>query len=235
MHDSKFPLSKWGIAIYLITTSPKGISSVQLAKYLGITQKSAWHLGHRIRETYSEELPKFTGPVEVDETFVGGLEKNKHADKKHHAGTGSVGKTIVAGIKDWRTGKIESAVIPNTQKPTLLEFIRARVAPDTIVITDEATCYRAIPYPHVAVAHARGQYVADDGISTTNGIESHWGILKRAYKGIHHFMTPKHLPRYIKENDGRHNLRPLPVSERMAPLARNGVGRRLTYATLIRG
>ena len=116
MEDSKIPLRKWAIAFYLMSTNLKGVSSMKLHRDLGITQKSAWYMEHRIRETWdNEKAPKFAGPVEADETYIGGLEKNKHEWKKAKAGRGAVGKTPVAGIKDRKTNQIHTEVVQSTR------------------------------------------------------------------------------------------------------------------------
>ena len=127
MHDSKLPLSKWALAFYLFSTNLKGVSSMKLHRELGITQKSAWHLAHRIRETWNDATEQFSGPVEVDETFIGGKERNKHASKRQNAGRGTVGKTAVAGVRDRSTNQVSAAVIPGTDRPTLQAFVGKRV------------------------------------------------------------------------------------------------------------
>ena len=124
MHDSKLPLGKWGLAFYLFSTSLKGVSSMKLHRDLGITQKAAWHMTHRIREMWNDEMEKMAGPVEADETYIGGKESNKHDDKKLNAGRGPVGKQAVAGIRDRSTGKVRVQVVTSTDAPTLQGFVR---------------------------------------------------------------------------------------------------------------
>ena len=230
MHGSKLGYQTWLLAFYLLSTHPKGLSSIQLGKLLGITQRSAWYVGHRIRETYGANLTQFVGAVEVDETAVGGLEKNKHEANKLHAGTGWAGKSIVIGLKDRATNHVQAAVIDHRDRTTLREFVTTRIVAGAAVYTDEYSGYDGIPNREF-IAHAAKQYV--DGDVSTNGIESFWATLKRAHKGVYHQMSKKHLPRYVQEFVGRHNQLGLPPLARMAQLAARMGGRRLPYAELV--
>ena len=124
MHSSKLPLKAWGLALYLNATSLKGVASMKLHRDLGVTQKTAWHLGHRIRKTWEYDTGRFSGPVEVDETYIGGKEANKHAGKKLNAGRGTVGKAVVVGARDRATGKVTTRVVQSTDAPTLQGFVR---------------------------------------------------------------------------------------------------------------
>ena len=232
LHSSNIPLHKWAIAFYLYATNLKGVSSMKLHRDLGITQKSAWYMAHRIREMWNGEADKFAfaGPVEADETYIGGKEGNKHASKKLRQGRGAVGKTPVAGVKDRKTGQVSTAVVPATNKATLQGFVGKRVAVGAQVYTDEHAAYRGLPYPHEAVRHSVGEYVRD--MAHTNGMESHWAMLKRGYIGVYHQMSIKHLPRYVAEFEGRHNARPLDTADQMAAMARRADGKRMTYEGL---
>ena len=231
LHSSNIPLNKWAIAFYLYMTNLKGVSSMKLHRDLGITQKSAWHMAHRIRETLTATGGKFAGPVEVDETYIGGKERNKHESKKLKAGRGPVGKIAVVGMKDRETNQIASAVVDRTDALTLQEFVERNTEADTMVYTDEAAAYRGVDRPHEAVKHSVSEYVR--GMAHTNGMESHWAMLKRGYDGVYHHMSEKHLDRYVVEFEGRHNHRPLDTAEQMATIARGADRKQLRYADLI--
>lgn len=231
MQDSKLPLSKWALAFYLCTTSLKGVSSMKLHRDLEMTQKTAWYLAMRIRETLADETGPMAGPVEVDEVYIGGKEGNKHASKKLRAGRGPAGKTPVVGMKDRETGRVKARVVERTDKPTLQGFVHQNTEPFAQVYTDEARAYLGLNRPHESVAHSVGEYIREQ--AGINGMESFWAMLRRGHNGTYHHFSVKHLGRYVTEFSGRHNNRPLDTDEQMGRMARGGVGKHLPYAELI--
>ena len=230
MDSSNIPYQKWAIAIFLMTTNLKGVSSMKLHRDLGISQKSAWFMAHRIRQAMTDTGGLFSGPVEVDETFVGGREHNKHGNKKIREGRGTTGQVAVAGVKDRATGRVIAQPVARTDKQTLQDFVHSTTAEGAEVYTDDLKSYTGLKN-HKTVKHSVRQYV--DGKMHTNGIESFWAMFKRGHKGTYHKMSRKHLQRYVNEFVGRHNKRPSDTLDQMDAVAKGMDGKRLKYAELI--
>ena len=232
LERSKVPLQKWAIAIYLELTSLKGVSSMKLHRDLGVTQRTAWFMLHRIREAWAQDSGElFDGPAEADESYFGGRKKNRPVSERKLEGRGVAGKTPIAAVLDRPTKRIRAKVLSNTKIPTVQRFVRSGLKPGAALYTDEATAYERLPeFVHEAVKHSAYEYVR--GRAHTNGLESFWSTLKRAYHGTYHHLSAKHLQRYVDEFAGRHNVRDADTLAQMEVTARGLVGRRITYDKL---
>ncbi len=226
---SNIDLQKWFLAYYMLTNTSKGIASTQLAKQLGITQKTAWFMLHRLRQLAKQDFQIFKGTVEVDETFIDGKEKNKHASKKKGALTP---KAPIIGIIERDTKKIKASHVQNTKAMTLKGYIYDNVAFGSSIMTDDNMVYRKINpcYDHKSVSHSMKEYV--NGTCHTNNIESFWSMFKRNYIGTYHYMSKKHLQKYINEYVFRYNYKKSNSFDFMARLCEQP---KMSYKELING
>ncbi|MYH36170.1 MAG: IS1595 family transposase [Rhodospirillaceae bacterium] len=232
--NSNIPLQKWAIGIYLCLTSLKSVSSMKLHRDLKISQKAAWFMLHRIREAWAgPDDDRLDGPLEVDETYVGGKRENKSLSKrKELTGRGPVDMTAVVGMKDRETKEVRAEVIQSTDAPTLRGFVRDNAEPGAKLYSDELAAYKGMPeFDHEAVNHSAGEYVR--GAAHINGMEAFWSMFKRAHKGTFHKISPKHLQRYVSEFEGKHNIRESDTLAQMRETVARLAGRNLLYRDLI--
>lgn len=233
--DSPIGLDKWLSAVWMIANAKNGISSLEIHRALGVTQKTAWFILHRIRAAMqSGSLEKFSGEVEVDETYVGGKVKNMHkikVEQREKQGRGSVNKSIVVGLLE-RNGQVKTRVVKRATKRALQNFVRENVVNGANVYSDEFTAYQGLnpEYVHQVIEHAI-QYV--NGNIHTNGIEKFWSLFKRTLRGTYVNCDPSHLFRYLDEQSFRFNNRKTNDANRFATVLEMVAGKRLTYAKLI--
>ena len=223
MESSKIGYQKWAIATYQFATNLKGISSMKVHRDLGVTQKTAWFMVQRLRESWKTlaGADKIEGPVEIDEVYLGEREKDKHVDKK-----GNVRKTAVVGIKDRRTGTVRAAPVPETTAARLEHFVEKNAKTGATTYTDDNAAYAGLAN-HESVNHSVGEYVR--GRVHVNGMESFWALLRRGYYGTFHHLSEKHLHRYINEFAGRLSIRSMDTIDMMGSVAGKGP----MYSTLI--
>jgi transposase-like protein len=232
--DSPLGLDKWLPAVWQVVNCKNGISSYETGRSLGVTQKTAWFMNHRIRKAMqSGSFEKMKGEVETDETFIGGLARNMHKDKKAEKihGTGGAGKELVVGLLDRETGKVHVTHVKDRKRKTLQAHVREHVANGAELYTDELASYTGLDkdYVHQFVNHAE-EYVR--GNVHTNGIENFWSLLKRGIKGTYVSVEPFHLFRYLDEQAFRYNERKGDDCDRFLKVLNATLGRRLTYSGL---
>lgn len=233
-HGSKIPLQKWFMAIWMLTSHKKGIASTTLANDIDVTQKTAWFMLHRLRhaattDSFNEPLD---GMVEADETFIGGKERNKHRSKRTGGKQGGAGKEVVFGMLD-RDGDLRTVHTDNQRAYNVQGIIGRNVEKGSVMLTDEHPSFVGLAqdYIHHTVNHSAGEYVRKFYIHT-NGIESVWALLKRQILGIHHYVSPKHLSRYLDEMTWRFNRRDEGEGQRVNDLLAATEGKRIKYRQL---
>jgi len=233
--DSPIGLDKWLLAMWQVVNCKNGISSYEVAKAIGITQKSAWFMDHRIRLAFGmESRAKASGHVEADETFIGGKARNMHASERARriTGTGGNDKTAVMGIlergKDGEPSKVRTTVVPNRKKGALQAEVRQHVEAGAALYTDALKSYEGLTeFEHQVVDHAL-EYVK--GQVHTNGLENFWSLLKRGIRGTYVSVEPFHLFQYLDEQVYRFNNRRMTDAQRFDFAVRGIVGKRLTFA-----
>jgi transposase-like protein len=235
--DSPLGLEKWLPATWLIVNAKNGISSCELARSLGVTQKTGWFMLHRIRLAMQDgSIEKFSGRVEADETFIGGLARNMHKSKKKHLGTGGAGKAAVMGLLERnapeRQSRVRCKVLPNVRRSQLDSAVRENVEKGSEVITDAFPSYARLndEFVHQVIDHAESYA---KGHVHTNGLENFWSLLKRGIKGTYVSVEPFHLFRYLDEQAFRFNERKDDDKGRFLKAIASFAGKRLMYSKLI--
>lgn len=234
---SKIPLHKWLLAIYLHVSSRKGVSSLKLHRDLKVTYRTAWFMLHRLRAGYAN-FPKmrFAGPVEMDETYIGGKQKWRHDNKKYEVGGGPSGKLMVAAVKSRSSGNVRAEVLWDGSAPNLRRFVLSHVKKDCPKYSDQNSAYFPLENAY-SVAHRRqwAKKIKVRGVVHhvhTNGLESFWSHLKRSLYGTYHHVSFKHLHRYIAEFEARHNMRHEDTIDQMEILFSRMLNVGLTYREL---
>lgn len=232
---SKLPLRKWIASMYLFSSHKKGISSIQMGKDIGVTQKTAWTMLHKIRKAFSEDLKEqLCGTIELDETFVGGKNKNRHKDKKvpKCQGRAYVDKTPILGMLCRETKKVYCFVVPNTKQEAIQPLIHKHIQKGSDLMTDEWSAYWGLnaDYNHSFVNHKIGQY--SEGDVTTNSLEGFWSHIKRGVIGIYHYTSRKHMQNYANEFAFRYNTRFESETSRLNIALLGGCDKRMNYKLL---
>ena len=226
--NTKLPLQKWFIAMYLVSSHKKGISSYQLARDIDVTQKTAWYILHKVRTMFNQyDDIALDGEVEMDEMYLGGRETDKHECRKtaKTQGRSTKTKTPIFGMVS-RGGEVRAVVVPNTQAATLMPIVKQFVADNAHVFTDELNSYSALDregYRHDVIHHGDKEFSREGSIST-NSIEGFWGHFKRSVFGIYHFISKAYLQQYVNEAVYRYNTRKADESVRLADMFAKSIG-----------
>ena len=232
--ESNIPLHKWLLAIFLLSTNLKGVSSCKLARDIDVTQKTAWFLAHRIRKVHEDQTKaRLDSPVEADEAYFGGKAHAKHASKRSQVMTGGADKTPVVAVKSRVTKKVKARVTKPVSSVNLQRIIEETAERGSIIYTDQHGGYMGLKdkgFKHESVNHGVGEYIR--GKAHTNGIESFWSMLKRGYVGVYHYMSEKHLQRYVDAAVATHNGRQEPTMSNISGVVQGMLGKKLSYKEL---